>query len=123
MDEVGGAAAHGFDGEFDVAPGGHDDDGGGDAGGAEVLEDVEALLAGGGVAGVIEVHEHEIEGVILGGAQEGGGPVDGDGAVAGSFEEEAEGFEDVELIVGDEDAEGSRGGLGAGHNEVGTRGV
>src|SRR5262249_13178037 len=57
LKEVAGAAAHGFYGDLDGGPGGHDYDW---ESGVERLnagEEIEALLAGGGVASVIEVDE------------------------------------------------------------------
>ena len=57
LDEVAGAAAHGFDGEVEVGPGGHDDDGEMGVALADGGDEVEAFAAGGGVAGVVEVDE------------------------------------------------------------------
>ena len=114
LDEVVGAAAHGFDGELDVGPGSHDDDGELGLVGANLGEEVEAFAAGGGVAGVIQVEEKSIEGAGLERVDDHvrrGGFFD---AIAFGFEEELESVEDVGLIVGDQDQgrEGAGGGFG-----------
>jgi hypothetical protein len=60
LDEVASAALDGFDGEVDVAPGSHDNDW---QAGIEFLdagEEIEALLAGGGIARVVEVDEEDV---------------------------------------------------------------
>ena len=110
LDEVAGALAHGLDGEVDGGPGGHDDDGDARVVFADGGEEVEAFLAGGGVAGVVEVDE---DGVEVG----GGEALEDEGRGAGGFEgvalgakEELESLEDVGLVVGDEEVGGCLGG-------------
>ena len=61
LDEVAGAAAHGFDGQVHAAPGGHDDDRKRAIEGLDAVEQVEPFLAGGGVARVVEVHQDGVE--------------------------------------------------------------
>src|ERR1035437_1836705 len=58
---IAGAAAHGFHGDIDIAPRGHDDDGHGVALGLQAGQQVHAFLAASGVAGVIEVGEDQVE--------------------------------------------------------------
>ena len=79
-----------------------DGEGGVDPG--ELREEVEAFLAGGGVAGVVEIHEEAIKLTDGEGGEDGVGGGGGFDLIAFAFEEEAKGFEDVGLIVGDEDA-------------------
>ena len=55
-DEVARAAPHGLDRHLDARPGGHDDDGQRRVDVLDLVEEVEALLAGGRVARVVEVH-------------------------------------------------------------------
>ncbi len=106
LDEVVGAAAHGFDGKIDRAPGGHQDDGDLRIVAADGGEQVEAFLAGGGVAGVVEVDDDAVE--------RGGGDAledHGRGAcaleeVALGSEEKLERVEDLGLVVGDEETAG-----------------
>ncbi len=73
--------------------------------GLDAREQVEALLAGGGVAGVVEVHHDDVEIASLDGGEDGGGRRGGLDLVALGLEQQAQGLEDVGLIVGDEDAE------------------
>ena len=56
-----GAVAHGFDSEFNGAPGGHDNDRERRVDARKLREEVEAFLAGGGIASVVEIHEEAIE--------------------------------------------------------------
>ena len=104
LDEVAGAAADGFDGQIDVAPGGHDDDGDLRVDFLDAGDEVEAFLSGGSVAGVVEVDEEAVEAFA-------GESFDGERGRADDFEgvpfggeEELKGFEDVGLVVGDEEA-------------------
>ena len=110
LDEVARAAAHGFDGELDGTPGGHHDDGQRGIEGLNAVEQLEAFLAGGGIARVIEVHEDGIEVARFDRIDSGGRGVDGFGLVAFAFDEEAQRFENVGLIVGNKDTR--RTGIG-----------
>ena len=60
LDEVAGAAAHRLDRDVDRAPGRHHDDRQRLVGGADAAQQVEPFLAGGGVAGVVEVDEDDV---------------------------------------------------------------
>ena len=61
LDEVARAAAHGLDGQFDAAPGGHHDHRQRGVERLDAVEQVETFLAGGGVARVVEVHQDGVE--------------------------------------------------------------
>ena len=123
LDEVGGAAAHGFDGELDVGPRGHDDDGELRLVGADLGEQVEAFAAGGGVAGVVQVEEKRVEGAALERVEHHVGRRGFFDAIAFGLEEQLEGVEDVRLIVGDEDAGREWGVGGFGGNGLGGGGT
>ena len=60
LDEIARAALDAFDGEVDVAPRGHDDDRQARIDLLEAREQIEAFLARGGVAGVVQVDEQHI---------------------------------------------------------------
>ena len=106
LHEVAGAAAHRLDGDVDRSPGGHHHDGQRLVGGVDALQQVEPLFAGRRVAGVVEVHQHDVVVAHLEGAQDllrRGGRVDG---VALGLEQEPQRFEDVGLVVGQQQARG-----------------
>jgi preprotein translocase subunit YajC len=103
LDEVACAALDGFDGEVDVAPGSHDDDW---QAAIELLnagEEIEALLAGGGIAGVVEVDEQDVVVDVGESLKEQLGRADAVYADALRREQQLDSLEDVGLIVGDED--------------------
>ena len=105
LDEIAGAAAHGFDREVDAAPGGHHDHGRGVALRFEAGQQVHAFLAGGGVARVVEVGQDQIEVVRRGplrSSARGESTVTAFAALA--FEQEPQGFQHVGLIVADQHA-------------------
>ena len=62
LDEIAGAAAHRFHRQIDVAPGGHHHHRHGVALRFQAGQQVHAFLAGGGVAGVVQVGEDQVEG-------------------------------------------------------------
>ncbi len=86
-DEIARAAAHGFDGDIDGGPGGHDDDGQRGVERAELGEEIEALRAAGGVARIIQIDDGERVVVGLGSLQGGGGRFHGLGDVAFRFQQ------------------------------------
>jgi len=104
LDEILGAAAHGFDGKFEAAPGGHDDDGKGAVFRANVGKKVEAFLAGSCVSSVIQIHQESVKLAGLERRKNGSGRGDGFGFKSLAFQKQPEGFADVGLIVGDEDS-------------------
>ncbi|MEI2659908.1 MAG: hypothetical protein V9G11_08235 [Bifidobacterium adolescentis] len=75
-------------------------------GGLELGEQVEALLAGGGVAGVVEVDEGEGEVACLDGLQHGGRGFDRLDEVTLGFQKKAQGFKNIGLVVCHQDAVG-----------------
>lgn len=114
LNEVLRASAHGFNGQLDIGPGGHDNDGHLRVVGLDPGEEVEALLSGGGVACVVEVDEEGVVGPGLEGFEDG---VRGAGlfdAETFGSEKKIEGVEDVGLVVGDEER-GLAGFCGVGH--------
>ena len=103
LDEVAGAAAHGFDGQVHAAPGRHHDHRQGSIEGLEAVEQVQTFLARGGIPGVVQVHHHGVEVARFDGFQDTGGRIDRLGLIALSLDQEAEGFQHVRLVVGDQD--------------------
>ena len=98
-DEVRRAAAHGFDGQIDGAPGGHHNHGHFGLTRVQRVEERQTFRAGRGIAGVIHVDHDHVVIARCGGGQGLFGRKRGLGAVAIAFEEETEGFEDIGLIV------------------------
>ena len=90
MDEVARAAAHCFDGQFDIGPGGHHDD---RQRGVERLnagEQIQTLLARGRVPGVIQVHQHDVELALVQRGQDFGGRILRFGPVTFSFQQKTQ---------------------------------
>ena len=104
LDEVARAPAHGFHGEIDGGPGGHDDHGRRALGGEQAAEKVQAFLAAGGVARVVQVDEREVEFFLLHGGHGFRRGRDRHGLEALPFEQQAQGIAHGGLIVGNEDA-------------------
>ena len=113
LNEIAGPAPHGLHGQLDRPPGRHHDHRQVGVEGLNAVEQVKAFLAGGGVARVVEVHQDGVEIARFNGVQSGRGRSDGLGLITFALDEEAEGFEDIGLIVGDED--GGRAGVGRFH--------
>ena len=67
-------------------------------------EQVQAFLARGGVAGVVQVHQDDVELVRLQAAQDPGGRGSGFDRVSLRLQKQAQGLEDVRLIVGHKNA-------------------
>ena len=106
LNEVARAAAHGLDGEFHRTPGRHHDHRQSGVERLDAVEQFQAFLAGGGVARVIEVHQDGVEIARLHGVDGGRRRIHGFGLVAFALDQEAQRFQDIGLIVGDEDAWG-----------------
>ncbi len=102
LDEVAGAAAHRLHRLLHAAPGGHHHRRQGGVEGLELGDQLQALAAGGGVAGVVEVEQHGVE---VGGLHRGehargrGGGLD---RVALALEQQPQRLADVGLVVRDE---------------------
>lgn len=73
QDEIPGATAEGLDGQLRGTRRGHDHRGGGVSQGLETLKEVKTLLAGGGVATVVEVHQEHIRLTLVEGCHDGVG--------------------------------------------------
>ncbi len=73
-------------------------------------EQIQPLLARGGVARVVEVHQHGVELLALGGGQHARGRAGRDHLVTRVLQQQAQGLEHVGLIVGQQDAGGGHGG-------------
>jgi hypothetical protein len=82
----------------------------------QAVEQIEAFLARSGVARVIEVHHHGVEVARFDGLEDAGRRVDGFGLIALSLDQEAQGFQHVRLVVGDQDARHI--GIGQSHGEL-----
>ena len=67
-------------------------------------EEVDALLARGGVARVVEVHEHGVDVLPVDDGEHARRRGGGDDVEAFALEQQAKRLEDVDLVVGDEDA-------------------
>jgi len=105
LDEVAGAALDGFDGEADVAPGRHDDDRQARIVLLNAREKVEAFLAGGGIAGVIQVDEQHIVVALAERLHEQLRRADAVHIDAVRSEQQLDGLENGRLIVGGEHAD------------------
>ena len=104
LHEVAGAAAHRLDGDVDRAPRGHHDHRQRFVAGVNALQQVEAFLAGGGVARVVQVHQDHVVVLELERAQELLRRCGGVDDEAFRLQQQSQRFEDVGLIVGDEDS-------------------
>ena len=103
LDEIGGAAAHGFDREIHARPRRHHDDRRRSPQSQQLVEQVESFVAGGGVARIIHVHQDQVESAALGGGQRISRRVGGFRLMARAFEEQTNGFEHIGLIVAYQD--------------------
>jgi hypothetical protein len=102
LDEVAGTGLHGLHHQLDAAPGGHGHDGQLGVQRAQLRDQVDALLPGGGVARVVEVDQRKRRSVLLHGRQCFGRTARADGGPAFRLQQQAQGIEDVALVVGDE---------------------
>ncbi len=110
FDEVPGSPPHRLDRHLDAAPGGHHHHRQVRLEAAQAVEQLEAFAARGGVAGVVEVHQQDVEVLLLHGVDhlaEGGGA---GGFESLALEQHAQGFAHVELVVRDQ---GTGGGEAA----------
>jgi hypothetical protein len=102
LDEVARAALDGFDGQVDVAPGGHDDHRQARIELLNARQQVEALLAGGGVARVVEVDEQHVVVALAQRLQQQLRRAHAVHIDALRSEQQLDGLEDVRLIVGNQ---------------------
>ena len=103
LDEVAGAAAHSFHRQVHAAPSRHHDHRQRAIQALQAVEQIETFLARGGIPGVVQVHDHGVEVARFHGLQNAGRRVDGLGLIALSLNQEAQGFQHVRLVVGDQD--------------------
>ena len=107
LDEVLRAAAHRLDRDADRAPGRHHDDRRVRVERADPRDRIETLVARRRVARVVQVHQHRIRRTRAQRADERLGVIERFGRVALAFQQQAERFGDVALIVSDKDSRGS----------------
>ena len=100
LDEVASAALDAFDGEVDVAPRGHDDDGQARIDLLQTREQIEALLPGGGVARVVEVDEQDVVVALAKGFKQQLRRAHAVHMNALRLQQQFHGLEDMRLIVG-----------------------
>ena len=105
LDEVARAALDAFDGQIDVAPRGHHDDGQARIELLNARQQIEALLAGGGVARVVQVDEQDIVVALAQSLQQQLRRAHAVHMDALRLQQQLHGFEDVRLIVGDQNAD------------------
>ncbi len=99
LDEVAGAAPHGFDGQVHAAPRGHHDHRRMAALRFQAGEQVETFFSGGGVAGVVEVRQDEIERLRARGLQQRPRRIHGARLVPVSLQKQAHGLQHIGLVV------------------------
>ena len=110
LDIVARAAAHRLDGAGDAAPRRHDEDGQRGIDRADPLDEVQAFLPGGRVAGVVEVEDGQIEVGRFDALDRLGRRARLDHLEAFVEEQQAQRIEDVRLVVGDQDPDWARVG-------------
>jgi len=102
LDEIARPAAHGFHRQLHRSPGGHHDHRQRCVQIQNALQELKPLLPGGGVAGVVQVHQDGVEIARVQGMEGRGGRGDGFRRVAFGFDQQAEGFQHVRLVVGNQ---------------------
>ena len=107
FDEVAGAPAHRFDSDVHRPPRRHDDDRQDGIAGVDLPQQLEAFLARRRVARVVEVDQHHVVVTLAERRERRRRRLDGVDLITLSLEQQPQGFEDIALIVGDEDAWGS----------------
>ena len=107
LNEVARAAAHGFDGQPNIAPGGHYDDRNAAVEGNDFGEQVETFLAGGGVAGVVQVDQYGVVELAGQGFAHGSRRLGGVNIKALGTQQQLDGFKNVRLVVGRQNAAGT----------------
>ncbi len=103
LNEVAGAAAHGFNGQFHAAPRGHHDDGQLAVNTLNLQQQVNSLLPRCRVPMVVQVHQHQIELARLQRFNHSKRIADSLSRIAFRFQQQAQSFADIGLIIGDKD--------------------
>ena len=103
LDEVARAAAHCLDSQLDVGPGRHDHHGQRAVERLNAREQIEALLARSRVTGVIEVHQHDVEFVLLQCGEDFGRRTHRCCPVTFSFQQKTERLQHIGLVIGNQD--------------------
>jgi hypothetical protein len=102
--EISHAALHGLDGQPDGSPAGHHNDR------RQVFvllqqgEQVQTFLAGGGIAGIVQIHQQEIEFIVGKCFQQIRSRGHALGRITVAFQQQAQGVENILLVIGNEDA-------------------
>ncbi len=104
LDEILGAAAHRFDGEFKAAPRRHHDDGKRAVLRPDIRKQVEAFLAGRGVARVIQIHQQPVEFAGFERREHRGWRCDGFDVESFAFQQQTQCFANVRLVVGNQNS-------------------
>jgi hypothetical protein len=104
LDEVAGAAPHGLDRDLDAAPGGHHDHREGRIDALDAREQIQPFFARRRVAGVVQVDQRHVELARLDRREHAGRRRRGLELEALGLEQQAQGFENVGLIVGNQHA-------------------
>ena len=103
LHEVAGAAAHRFHRDIHRSPRRQDDDRQRFIGGVDALEEIEALLAGRGIARVVQIHQDDVVVLELERAQQLRRRRRGVDDEALGLQQQPQRFDDVGLVVRDED--------------------
>ena len=103
LNEIAGAAAHRFHRQLHRSPGRHHDHRQRCIQIQNSLQQLKPFLAGGCVACVVQVHQDRVEVARFNGMEGGGGSGDGFRHIAFGFDQQAEGFQHVRLVVGNQD--------------------
>ena len=104
LDEIARAPAHRLDGDLDAAPGRHDDDGQRRVESLDAREQVEAFLARGRIARVVQIDERDVELARLDGREHPGRRRRRLELESLGLEQQPQRFEDIGLVVGDQHA-------------------
>ena len=104
LDVIAGAALHGLDGKVRAPPRRHDHDRQRVVHRLDLLEQIQAFVSGSRVAGVVQIHQEQVEGTLAQSFQNSRGRICSLGLMTVSLEQQAQGLHDVRLIVGNQRA-------------------
>ena len=116
LDEVAGAAAHSFHSQIHAAPSRHHDHRQRAVERHQPVQQVQPFLSRGGVPRIVQVHDHGVEVARFDGLQNACGGIYGLRLVALSLDQEAQRFQHIRLVVGNQDAR--HVGIGQSHGGV-----